>query len=70
MGVRIERAYTAIEVEIRDDGRGFDPAARTDGFGVVGMRERVAMYNGDLTAGPRPTGGFRVVARLPFGALA
>jgi signal transduction histidine kinase len=36
----------------------------------VGMRERVAMYNGDLVAGPRPTGGFRVVARLPFGELA
>ena len=38
------------------------------GHGLVGMRERVAMYHGDLEVGPGPIGGFRVAARLPFGA--
>ncbi len=35
--------------------------------GIIGMRERAAMYGGSLTAGPRPEGGFEVLARLPFG---
>jgi signal transduction histidine kinase len=36
--------------------------------GIIGMRERAAMFGGLLTAGPRPEGGFEVLARLPFGA--
>jgi signal transduction histidine kinase len=31
------------------------------------MRERVSLYDGDLTAGPRPEGGFAVAARFPLG---
>ncbi|WP_220505768.1 hypothetical protein [Microbispora sp. H10830] len=42
-------------------------AARpTQGFGIVGMRERVGLLGGHLSAGPRPEGGFRVAARLPL----
>src|SRR5205085_2008759 len=37
-----------VIVEIHDDGRGFDPAARHEGFGVVGMRERVELAGGTL----------------------
>jgi signal transduction histidine kinase len=61
-----------VAVEITDDGKGVAPAGdgRTAkvGHGIIGMRERVALFGGDLEAGPRPGGGFRVAARLPFAA--
>jgi signal transduction histidine kinase len=66
--VRYDR--DAVTVEVDDDGPGqpgWLSAPSTGGHGLVGMRERVAMYGGNLVAGPRPTGGFRVAARFPFG---
>jgi signal transduction histidine kinase len=61
-----------LTVEVTDDGRGTvtsgsDGRAGT-GHGLIGMRERVAAFGGDLETGPRPGGGFRVVARLPLAA--
>ena len=48
--VRIHVAldFDFVRVEVSDDGRGFDPEARADGFGLVGMRERVALAHGQL----------------------
>jgi signal transduction histidine kinase len=59
-----------VTVEVTDDGRGAVPPASDGrvgtGHGLIGMRERVAAFGGDLQVGPRPGGGFRVAARLPL----
>ena len=61
-----------VTVEVIDDGRGaLTPAGDGrvgTGHGLIGMRERVAAFGGDLEVGPRPGGGFRVAARLPLAA--
>lgn len=64
--VSIEFGDGELFVEIVDDGRGATEGGPTHGFGIVGMRERVALLHGRLSAGPRPEGGFRVAARLPL----
>jgi signal transduction histidine kinase len=74
--VRIAYGDRELVVQIDDDGKGSESASGrqpTDsdrqsrsGRGLVGMRERVAALGGELTTGPRPGGGFRVLARLPI----
>jgi signal transduction histidine kinase len=56
----------AVELEVADDGVGNGPRSQNGGQGLIGMRERVSIYGGRLEAGARPTGGYRVIARLPF----
>jgi signal transduction histidine kinase len=56
-----------LEVEVVDDGRSADDGAEATGHGLVGMRERVTLLGGELEAGRRAGGGFRVAARLPVG---
>jgi len=59
------RRLGALRVEVVDDGWG--PGLGTPGGnGLVGMRERALLVGGHLEAGPRPEGGFRVVATLPL----
>lgn len=55
----------SITVEVRDDGLGFDPDDRSAGFGLVGMRERVALVHGELAVSSAPGDGTRVRARIP-----
>jgi signal transduction histidine kinase len=55
-----------VELTVSDDGAG-DGAGEKGGNGLVGMRERVSVYGGELDAGPRPEGGFRLHATLPVG---
>ena len=56
-----------LVIRVDDDGRG--PAAQaadsSPGIGLTGMRERAEVLGGDLQAGPRPGGGYQVVATLP-----
>lgn len=75
--VRISYIPGSVAVEVVDDGRGAASASgaggeddATDGsagHGLLGMRERVELWGGDLVAGPMPGGGYRISARLPVG---
>ncbi len=58
-----------VEIEVADDGRGrpAPPASPGGGHGLVGMRERVAVFGGRFSAGPGAGGGYRVTFTLPIG---
>ena len=62
---RVQLGYSpdALRIEVTDDGRG--PVGEHVGHGLIGMRERAALYGGTLAAGPADGGGFRVTAVLP-----
>ena len=65
--VHLNYGAEALAIEIDDDGRGL--TSRRDGhrgFGLLGMRERASVVGGELQAGARPGGGWRVSARLPY----
>ena len=63
--VHIRYGPDSLELEIADDGEGEDTRAPGGGHGLVGMRERVALYGGRFQANPAPGGGFIVRVALP-----
>jgi signal transduction histidine kinase len=65
--VTVTYAPDSIRVEITDSGGSSTSAAGTgSGRGLIGLRERLAVYGGTLQAGIRPTGGYRVSAEIPI----
>jgi signal transduction histidine kinase len=63
--VTVRYAPGALELEVSDDGAGAANGAN-GGHGLVGMRERVMLFGGELAAGPAEGGGYTVRARLPL----
>jgi signal transduction histidine kinase len=66
--VTIDQHHDEVAIEVTDDGRGGTPGGA--GYGIAGMRERAGLLGGQLSAGPRPEGGFKVTALLPLPAPA
>jgi signal transduction histidine kinase len=78
VGVKVQYLPGSLAVEVVDDGRGAaafvganggssDNGASGSGHGLLGMRERVELWGGELTVGPVSGGGYRVKALLPYG---
>ncbi len=57
-----------VAITVTDDGKGTADQADGQGHGLIGMRERVELFGGTVSAGPRPGGGYRVAATLPVPA--
>ncbi|GAB2967227.1 hypothetical protein GCM10023080_032210 [Streptomyces pseudoechinosporeus] len=56
-----------LEIEVTDTGGAHDsPPAEGNGRGLIGLRERLAVYGGELTAGPTLADGYRIKARIPW----
>jgi signal transduction histidine kinase len=72
--VRVAARDGAVELEVTDDGRGLPSGARLSEFeraghmGLAGMRERIVLLGGTVLVGAAPTGGVRLVARVPVAA--
>jgi len=64
--VRVHVDADQLVIEVNDNGRGAGARPSADGFGIIGMRERVAAIGGTIAAGPRPGGGWRVRSVLPL----
>jgi signal transduction histidine kinase len=65
--VTVAATQDSVRIEVCDDGRAA-PAQDGSGHGLIGMRERAALLHGEVSAGPLPSGGFRVCATLPLAA--
>src|SRR5512143_870049 len=59
----------AVTLVVEDDGTGFDPGRRLPGahFGLANLRDRAAAFGGTLSIDSQPSGGTRIIVRLPIG---
>jgi signal transduction histidine kinase len=66
--VVVRYEHDRVEIEVFDDGRGAarDLQKTNGGHGLVGMKERAALYGGELKAGPKAGGGYSVKVTLPL----
>jgi PAS domain S-box-containing protein len=64
--VTVRAVRGAIEIEVRDDGVGFEPGLVREGFGLVGMRERAALLGGTLDVDSTRGSGTRIRAEIPL----
>lgn len=66
--VRVTLLYQPhqLQLQIEDNGQGFEPAQNTSGFGLQGMRERAAALGGELSLDSRPGQGCRLQVQLPL----
>ena len=65
-GLAVRARRGAIEIEVSDDGVGFEPSLVREGFGLVGMRERAALLGGMLEIDSAKGAGTRVLASIPL----
>lgn len=66
VAVEVHEQDTDIQITVRDDGSGFDPGLHTDGYGLLGMHERVQLLDGSLHISSAPGRGTTVTASLPI----
>lgn len=64
--VSAEESDNAIQIRVRDDGEGFDPAS-TAGRGLTGMRERIEIFGGQIEVDSKPGEGTEIAATVPLG---
>ncbi|GAB3426403.1 sensor histidine kinase [Flindersiella endophytica] len=65
--VTLEYGRAELRIDVHNDDSAAIPSAAGRGYGLTGMGERARLFGGDLSAGPDPSGGFTVSARLPIG---
>ncbi|MEA2377698.1 MAG: hypothetical protein QOD13_1605 [Thermoleophilaceae bacterium] len=63
--VVVKESGDELSIEVRDDGRGFELGTRSDGFGLVGMRERVDLVGGEISIESKSGAGTLVSAKVP-----
>jgi signal transduction histidine kinase len=63
--IEIREDAHLVHLSVRDDGTGFDPEAATEGFGLMGIRERLELLDGELVIDSAPDRGTVISARLP-----
>jgi signal transduction histidine kinase len=74
--IHIEYRPRELRIKVSDDGRPTDSGVAyrqppgPGGRGLIGLRERIAIYHGELDAGPRPGGGWQVSAKIPLEPVA